>query len=183
VSQWRVLAQRYVLKLPFFAVRVDKVQTATGVVFEDFPIIESRDWVCVVALDAEGRAVMVQQYRHGVGRQTLEFPAGRIDPGESPEAAAHRELLEETGHAAGQLQLLRSVCPDTTRARHQAHIFLATGVVCSAPQDLEPGEEVSVCKRALDEPTLEAELSHAVHVLALHLARSALSGGRPGTTY
>jgi 8-oxo-dGTP pyrophosphatase MutT (NUDIX family) len=145
-------------------------------VFEDYPIIESRDWVCVVAVDDAGQAVLVQQYRHGIGRQTLEFPAGRIDPGESPEVAASRELLEETGHVARDLKLLRSVCPDTTRARHQAHVFLATGVVCTGPQALEPGEEVSVCKRALTEPTLEADLSHAVHVLALYLARSALSG-------
>lgn len=172
---WQVLSTRYALKLSHFALRVDTVRTTTGVVHDDYPIIESRDWVCVVALDAEGNAVMVQQYRHGAQRETLEFVAGGVSPGEAPERAARRELREETGCEAEELRLLRVVAPDTTRHRNAAHIFLALGVREVGAQQLEPGEHVHVCRRHLfDDVELEGELSHAVHVLALLLARSAV---------
>jgi ADP-ribose pyrophosphatase len=175
MTEWRVLAQRYALKLPFFALRVDTVQTARGVVLDDYPVIESRDWICVVCLDEQGQAVMVKQYRHGVGRETLEFPAGRIDPGEQPLAAAMRELLEETGYSATQWTLLRTVSPDTTRSRTLAHVFLAKGARRVSEQNLEPSEDVEVTLRSLSEPALRTELSHAVHVLALLLASEALA--------
>jgi ADP-ribose pyrophosphatase len=174
MSDWRVLAQRYALKLPFFALRVDTVQTGRGVVLDDYPVIESRDWICVVCLDEANQAVMVKQYRHGVGQVTLEFPAGRIDPGEAPLAAAARELLEETGYAASEWTLLRSICPDTTRQRTLAHVFLATGARRVSEQNLEPCEDVEVVLRGLDDPALRTDLSHAVHVLALLLASEAL---------
>jgi ADP-ribose pyrophosphatase len=168
MSDWRVLAQRYALKLPFFALRVDTVQTARGLVLDDYPVIESRDWICVVCLDTEQRAVMVKQYRHGVGRETLEFPAGRLDPGEEP-------LLEETGYAADDWTLLRTVFPDTTRQRTLAHLYLATGARRVSEQSLDPCEDVLVTLRSLGEPALRTELSHAVHILALLLALERLA--------
>jgi ADP-ribose pyrophosphatase len=174
VSEWRVLSQRYALQLPFYALRVDRVQTAGGVILDDYPVVETRDWICVVCLDERGQAVMVEQYRHGVARRTLEFPAGRIDPGEDPLTAAKRELLEETGYASADFRLLRCVHPDSTRGRHRAHLFLALGASRVAEQHLDPGEEVVVSSRNLSDPELASELSHAVHVLALCLAREAL---------
>jgi 8-oxo-dGTP pyrophosphatase MutT (NUDIX family) len=170
MSDWRVLKQRYALQLPFFALRVDTVETARGTVLQDYPVIESRDWVCVVCLDEAGRAVMVKQYRHGVARETLEFCAGRIDPGEQPLEAAKRELHEETGYSAENWTLLRTISPDTTRQRTLAHIFFATGARQVFEQALEPCEDVEVILRRLDDPALRDDLSHAVHVLALLLA-------------
>jgi 8-oxo-dGTP pyrophosphatase MutT (NUDIX family) len=170
MSDWRVLEERYALQLPFFALRVDTVETGRGVVLADYPVIESRDWVCVVCLDQEQRAVMVKQYRHGIGRETLEFCAGRIDPGEQPLDAAKRELHEETGYVAENFSLLRTICPDTTRQRTLAHIFLATGARQQFAQALEPCEDVEVTLRRLDDPSLRTDLIHAVHVLSLLLA-------------
>lgn len=176
MSRWEVLSSRYVLQLPWFKLRVDQVKTGRGVILDDYPIIESRDWVCVVTVTTEQEAVLVQQYRHGAERVTLEFVAGGVDPGEEPLAAARRELLEETGYEADEWQLLRRVSPDTTRHGNTAHIYLATGARCVADQCLEPAEDVSVVTRRLDDPQLLGELTHAVHVLSWYLAREALGG-------
>jgi len=86
----------------------------------------------VVAIDGEGYVYLVSQYRAAVGRMTLELPAGRLEPGESPEECAARELLEETGLRAGTLRRLTSILTSPGYSDEMLHVFLAT--------DLENGE-------------------------------------------
>ena len=63
--------------------------------------VRTPDYTAVVALTETGRLVAVRQYRPAVERWTVELPAGILDPGETPEHCARRELLEETGYEAG----------------------------------------------------------------------------------
>ncbi len=77
------------------------------------------------------RYVMVRQYRHAVSRVTLEFPAGRLDPGEDPAACAARELAEETGYTAGRIEPLFSIHPAPGYSDELIYIFRA--------EDLKPG--------------------------------------------
>ena len=67
--------------------------------------------VCVVPLTDAGEVVMVRQYRYPFQTVLLEVPAGKLDPGEAPEACARRELSEETGAAAGKLTYLGDYLP------------------------------------------------------------------------
>lgn len=175
MSKWDVLSSREVLKLSHFGLRLDAVRTGRGHVIDDYPIVETRDWVCVVCIDEAGEAVFVQQYRHGSQEITLEFVAGGIDPGEEPEQAARRELLEETGYEAAHWELLRTLRPDSTRHRNRAHIWLATGARRVAEQELEPSEDLVVTLRSLEDPRVWDELTHAVHLLAFVLARKRLA--------
>jgi ADP-ribose pyrophosphatase len=78
-------------------------------------------------LDDE-RVVLVRQYRYPVGRETLEFPAGKIDAGESSRSTAERELLEETGYRAGCLEFAFTVHPCVGYADEQIDFYLATGL-------------------------------------------------------
>src|SRR5688572_27121618 len=71
----------------------------------------THDYVCVVAVTAEGRFVMVRQFRPAVERLTLELPAGTVEPGETPEACIRRELEEETGYRAASLVHLGTLTP------------------------------------------------------------------------
>ena len=69
-----------------------------GKVIDDFYTLWQPDWVLILARTTEGKWVMTEQYRHGTGKIALEFPAGIIDKGETPEKAAIRELQEECGY-------------------------------------------------------------------------------------
>ena len=67
-------------------------------------IVVTRGAVAVIPIDAQGRLILVEQWRRAIERITLELPAGMLDPNESPEDCAQRELQEETGFKAGSLR-------------------------------------------------------------------------------
>jgi len=69
-------------------------------------VIEHPGAVVILAIDGEGRVLLVRQYRHPTGRSLLELPAGTRDPGEDARACAERELREETGFRPGRLERL-----------------------------------------------------------------------------
>jgi ADP-ribose pyrophosphatase len=92
---------------------------------EDYFVVEVGDWALVCPRTADGRFVMVEQYRPAVGRSMLEFPSGRIDPGETATQSIRRELLEETGHRAVRLVSLGSYFADTGRLSNRGHLFFA----------------------------------------------------------
>jgi ADP-ribose pyrophosphatase len=171
VNPWKVLQSRWLLERPWASIRVERVQTGTGVVLDDYPVIETRDWSCIVCVSEQSELVLVRQFRHGVREITLEFPAGGINAGEPPLIAAQRELREETGYVAQTWTHLQTVYPETTRHRHRAHLFLAQGARRTKQQALDPGEEVEVVTVPLAEASeLRERLSHGIHVLALLLA-------------
>lgn len=80
---------------------------------------------------ADGRVVLIRNYRTAVGRHVIELPAGTLEPDEDPALAAHRELIEETGYRARSMELLTSFFSSPGILDERMHLFLAT--------DLEPG--------------------------------------------
>ncbi len=69
-------------------------------------VVRHRGSAACLAVHKDGRVVLVRQYRHAVSAEVWELPAGRLDPGETPEAAARRELEEEVGLRAGRIEKL-----------------------------------------------------------------------------
>ncbi len=86
------------------------------------------DFAMVVALNPQGHILVVRQFRPAIGRATLELPAGHVDPGETPEQAAHKELCEETGYETTTLELLATLSPSTSRFTNRAWMFFAPSV-------------------------------------------------------
>src|SRR2546425_13250985 len=89
-------------------------------------VIQSPDFVVIVALDQQGRLLLVRQFRPAAAAVTLELPAGHIEPGETPEQAARKELLEETGHTADTLKLLGTFSPSTARFTNRLWCFFTS---------------------------------------------------------
>lgn len=130
-------------------------------------VLESVDWINVVALTPEGKSIMVEQYRFGIEGCTLETPGGMVDPGEKPLEAAKRELLEETGYGAGTWSYLGAVQPNPAFHNHLCHHYLARGVVRRAKQDLGEGEAIQLRFCTLAEMKEAMGDGSLTHVLAL----------------
>jgi 8-oxo-dGTP pyrophosphatase MutT (NUDIX family) len=88
-------------------------------------VIQGMDFVVIVAVTPQGQILLVRQFRVAVAAVTLELPAGHVDPGENPEQAARRELLEETGYSASGFELLATLSPSVARFTNRMWCFLA----------------------------------------------------------
>ncbi|MEM9382778.1 MAG: NUDIX hydrolase [Planctomycetota bacterium] len=107
-------------------------------------VVETPDWVNIVALTPERDVVVVRQHRFGTGATTIEIPGGMIDPGEAPLDAAVRELREETGYEAETWTPLGRVAPNPAFLDNSCFHFLAEGCRRTSAQDQDPGEDIFV---------------------------------------
>ena len=98
MKPWKLLDSEFLVNAPWLKVAKEKCELPNGKVIDDFYTLWQPDWVLILARTKEGKWVMTEQYRHGTGKIALEFPAGIIDKGETPEEAALRELQEECGY-------------------------------------------------------------------------------------
>jgi len=138
----------------------------------DFYRIDACDWVNVVPITPEGDVVMVRQYRHGVRNVTLEIPGGMIDPGETPAAAAARELLEETGYRAEEIVEIGAASPNPALFGNRVHSFLGRNARRIGDVANEGIEEtwVRLLSRAeLRRVARQGGVDHALVLAALHL--------------
>ena len=172
---WRVDASKTVLQDRWINVRADDCVTPGGHHIAPYYVLTYPDWVHVVALTAANELVLVEQYRHGIGKSVLELPGGMIDPADAtPLAAGRRELREETGHAGSTWQPLGALYPNPAIQTNRCHGFLATGCHPVSSAALEAGEEGLVVRCV---PLAEVQaglasglLGNAMHVAALLLA-------------
>jgi len=130
------------------------------------------DYASMVALTEEGRVLIVRQYRPAVDHYTLELPSGLVDAGESPAQSAGRELFEETGYQADQIEVIGSMEPDTGRLGNRIWACAAHGV--RKVEGATPEAGIEVLTWTVDEliaATLEGRFDHALHVAIVWLAR------------
>jgi 8-oxo-dGTP pyrophosphatase MutT (NUDIX family) len=173
MSPWQVISRRTVLDRRWLRIEEQRVRLPQGGEIDEFHLIESPSWVAVLALTESGKVLTVEQYRHGAGRVSRELPAGVIDAGETAEAAARRELLEETGYVAADWTPLLEVATEPARHTTRATFWFATGARRAAEPSPDPYEQIRVLEltpaelvRSIDDGTL----FHGVHVGAISTA-------------
>ncbi|MDR2070443.1 MAG: NUDIX hydrolase [Treponema sp.] len=117
-----------------------------------FSVMDCPDWAIVIPLldapagkeKAGGFFVMVRQWRHGSRTLSLEFPGGVCEKGEAPEAAAARELSEETAYTPGRLLKLGAMSPNPAIMTNRVHFFLAEDLRDTGKRNLDADEYVDV---------------------------------------
>jgi len=164
---WKQLESTYGPDLKIFKARFDTLVNPRTQQSMVRTVLETADWVNIVAVTKDGRYVLVRQYRFGPGRVTTEIPGGVIDPGEGHEEAARRELREETGYTSNKWTLLGWVEPNPAFHDNLCYHWLAEECEQTEQVELDPGEDIGVV--ALDEEALRREVREGRlrHSLAL----------------
>lgn len=133
----------------------------------------SPESVVILAL-YEGEIAICKQYREGVARNTYELPGGSLEPGEDKEAAARRELREETGLICRNLHFLGKTEPDPYLSNQFSHLFFTEDAQLKYSQQLDEGENISVSFHDLayiDRQIEDGNWKNSELIHALYLAR------------
>lgn len=175
MTDWTTLDSEVVFeRAPFLRVIRERVQVAPGVVIADFYQVLLRDFAVVVPVLTDGRILTQTMYRHGPRRMCLSLPGGFLDPGESPEQAARREMAEESGLSAGRIVHLGDYVDNGNQRGCLGHYFIALDCL-PGPGRLDlPAEAATdaLMTRSEVEAALDAGAFGVVHhVTAWLLAR------------
>ena len=145
----------------------------SGHVVEVFYVLEYSNWVIAVAITEDDKVLMVHQYRHAAEIVSLEIPGGVIDPGEEPQQAMRRELLEETGYQFDDFELLSVVYANPSTANNHTYCYLARGGKKVQEQHLDEQEDIVVEEFTLAEIKdllLNNKIAQSLHCTGLFYA-------------
>jgi ADP-ribose pyrophosphatase len=134
----------------------------------DFVVVDTTDWVNVLALTGDDRLVLVNQYRYGIDDFSWEIPGGVIERGEDPVAAGVRELLEETGYSGRDARLLASVHPNPAFLSNRCHLVLVEDCRPSGQIAWDADEELEVAAVPVAEVYQRARAGGITHSLVLN---------------
>ena len=172
ILPWKKHGQKIDYDCGFFQVQVHQSSSPQTGKQHPFYILNTRDWINIVALTPDKKVLMVSQYRHGSGEVALETPGGAVDlKDHSTLEAAKRELLEETGYEAAEWHSLGQVQPNPAILNNTCHYFLALGAKKVADLKLDEAEELEVSLLDLDaipELIRKGGIRHALVVAAFH---------------
>jgi ADP-ribose pyrophosphatase len=147
---WTTLGTRTSYTCEGFDVVTDDVRLPDGT-DDEFDYLSENDSVVILPFDTDGNVVIIEEWRQAVGRVNRGLPAGNLEDGEDPAAAAHRELAEETGHEARDLEPLAAVEPANGFADSVFHYFLARGCEPTGDRSLDYNESIRVGSAAFDD--------------------------------
>ena len=168
---WKLISSQPHESFKIFSLRTDRAQSPRTKEVHNFYILESTDWVNVIPLTPQNEVVLISQYRHGIREVTLEIPGGIVEPKDSPEEAARRELREETGYEESEMILLGSVLPNPAFLNNKCYTYLARDVSLVGKQEQDEKEDIEVLLRPLDViPRLirEGEITHSLVLAAFY---------------
>lgn len=144
VKPWHKISSKPVGDYRIFTIRSERLVSPRTNQEHDFFVIDSANWVNVIALTPEQQLVMIHQYRHGSKTVELEIPGGMIDPHDTtPQAAAIRELREETGYAGENAQIIGEVFPNPAIMSNTCYTVLVENCRCVHPVQFDHGEDLA----------------------------------------
>lgn len=171
---WQIVAREVVFSGgPVREVSIESVRLPDDRIVPDYYVVRFPDYVLIYAEMEDGRVAMLRQYKHGPRRVCLTFPGGAIEAGELPVDAARRELMEEMGCLAQEIEDLGAFVTNANQGCNTAHLFRAFGcrrVAEPSSGDLEDSEVLLLDRATLLRPECVEEIGLTTHVALLLLA-------------
>ena len=172
LKPWQRLDSETVYSCRIFSLQKNRSRSPRTNEEHDFFVLDSGDWVNIIPVTADGRVVLIRQYRHGTNDMTLEIPGGMVDREDpSPLHAARREMQEETGYDSEDIIPLGAIHPNPAIQGNRCHSFLARNVEKLFEPSFDTTEETEVILVHTDElPELVSQerITHAVVVVAFY---------------
>ncbi len=169
-KKWRIKKVEKVFSTPWFDLLAKTIESdeANG----PYYALKTPDYVSVVAMTSQDEILLIRQYRPAVEQFTLELPSGHVEINETPEEAARRELVEETGFQAHKLEFLGSLIPDSGRMQNRMWCYWAQSPTWSPSTSAgEQGLDVEVCTQSgLADLIASEKFSHSLHLSTVYLA-------------
>lgn len=171
LKKWQTLSTKKLAD--YFVVSVFAKERRSPITSEThtFYTFEAPNWANIVAITPGGKAIMVHQYRHGIDDFTLEFPAGIAEDGETSLDTIRRELLEETGYTAEDIELIGSVDTNPAFLNNKCYSYSARNVRKVGIQKLDETESVEVIEVPLNdipEMIAEGKVTHSLSIAAYY---------------
>jgi ADP-ribose pyrophosphatase len=168
---WKLLFSKILQTCRIFSMREEIYRSPRTGKEHDFYLIAAPDWVNIIALTTDNQVVLVKQYRFGTRDFSLEIPGGMLEEEDSPEGAARRELLEETGYEGDPPVLLGFVHPNPAIQTNRCFTYLIQNAVQKHLPQPDATEDIEVQRMPLKNiPGLIAEgkITHALVITAFY---------------
>ncbi len=173
IKKWTILEVKDISPSPWFPLYLHKVKLPNGKVIDDYYVSKLGDVVMIFAVTIDRKVIFERQYKHGVGKITLELPAGRIEDRE-PEQAAKDELKEETGIIATKLVSLGKIYSLPTKDSASLYGFFLKDAEITTKQELDITENIEIVKipiNQIDEKIKTGEINTSDTLALLMLIR------------
>ena len=186
VKPWDKIDSQPLADYRIFRIRSQRAISPRTRQAHEFFVIDSVNWVNVIAVTPDEQLVMIEQFRHGSGTVELEIPGGMIDPDDgSPEVAAVRELREETGYAGVNPRRIGHIFPNPAIMSNSCFTVMLENCRCVHPVEFDHGEDlVTRLVPISDIPRLVAtgKIQHSLVVVGLYYFELWRRGVAPGST-
>lgn len=171
---WEREGSEVVADCRVFRVLRDQFRRASDGKTGEFFVIDSPDWVNVIAITGDSEVVMIEQFRQGTAELNIELPGGIVDDNETAEQAARRELLEETGYTSDDWTFLGASRPNPAIQSNTMSYFLARNCAKTADAAFDPDESIVtrlVRVHEAEEMIRRGIVTHSLVIAAFHYFR------------
>ncbi|MCH8618490.1 NUDIX hydrolase [Undibacterium sp. TS12] len=171
MDNWKIIKSSILITDQWLKLRADQCQLSNGQMIDPYYVIDEPDNVHIFAVNEQSQVLTVTQYRHGVGRTCLELPGGALNHGETPLAAAQRELREETSYIANKWTTIGRMFTNPARQTSTIHVFLAEEISSAGSQNLDVSEDIQfnfLPIADVGKKIQEGQFSQALHIASYY---------------